>query len=62
MAEATTEGQGYSELDDANHTSPSTGAQTEWHALAADTTPSASWVTLGAAGGFAIELRAASTP
>jgi hypothetical protein len=62
FAEPTTEGSGYTELDDANHISPSTGAQTEWHALAADTTPSASWVTAGTAGGFAVELRVGSTP
>jgi len=60
--EATTPGAGYTELDDGNHSSPNTGAQLEWHATAAQTTPSASWSKKQDCGGFAIEVKAASTP
>jgi hypothetical protein len=62
VAEATTAAPGYTALDDASHLAPSTGAQCEWHALAADAAPSAAWSTLSAAGGFALELRVATTP
>jgi hypothetical protein len=58
VAESTTQESGYTELDDANHSSPAAGAECEWHVSAADTTPSASWGTAGAAAGFAIEVRA----
>ena len=61
VGEATTEGLGYTELDDSSHSAPSTGAQCEWHASAADTTPSASWLTAGQAGGFALEVKSASS-
>ena len=60
VAEATTEGPGYTELDDASHTKPGTGAQAEWHATVADTTPSASWLTASHGGGFAIEVKRSS--
>ncbi len=62
VAEATTEESGYTELDEGSHSSPTAGAECEWHASTADTTPSASWLTNAAAGGFAIEVRAASGP
>ena len=62
VAEATTEGPGYTELDDASHGPPATGVQAEWHATAADTAPSASWLTTAAAAGFALEVRAGATP
>ena len=58
--EATTEGTGYTELDDGNHASPSAGSETIWHSSSADTTPNASWVTNSANGGFAIEIKAAT--
>jgi hypothetical protein len=61
-AEATTEGPGYTELDDVSHGLPATGAQAEWHATAADAVPSASWLTTGDAGGFALEVRAGAAP
>jgi hypothetical protein len=60
--EATTEGPGYTELDDVNHGLPPTGAQAEWHATVADATPSASWLTPAAGAAFAIEVRASGTP
>lgn len=60
--EGTTEGPGYTELDDAVHGGPVTGAQCQWHASAPETTPSASWSTQAAAGGFAIEVRASASP
>ena len=62
IAEGTTEEAGYTELDDATHTGPTTGAQCQWHPAVAEQTPSASWLTAAHGGGFAIELRAASTP
>ncbi|HET7293883.1 MAG TPA: hypothetical protein VFM88_15770, partial [Vicinamibacteria bacterium] len=58
VAEATTEEPGYTELDDASHGSPSAGTQCEWHASAAETTPSTSWPTSADAGGFALEVKA----
>lgn len=58
-AEATTEEAGYTELDDGSHGAPVTGAQCEWHASQAETTPSASWTTSIGAGGFALEVKAA---
>jgi len=57
--EATTPEPGYTELDDGNHGSPPAGAECEWHASAAETTPSASWLTAAAVGGFAIEVKSA---
>ena len=57
VAEATTQESGYTELDDGNHGSPAAGAECEWHASTADTTPSASWATAAAVGGFALEIR-----
>jgi len=57
-AEATTEKPGYTELDDALHSAPAAGAECEWNASTADTTPSASWLTLAAVGGFALEIKA----
>jgi cell wall assembly regulator SMI1 len=60
--EATTHEAGYTELDDATHTAPLAGAECEWHAGAAENTPSASWATAAAAGGFAIEIRAGAGP
>jgi PKD repeat protein len=59
VSEATTEEAGYTELDDASHGSPSAGAECEWNASAAETTPSASWASAAVAGGFAIEVRSA---
>jgi hypothetical protein len=59
MAEETTPEAGYSELDDGSHSAPVTGAQCEWHASAPETTPSASWLSAAAAGGFALELKVA---
>jgi len=61
VAEATTEEAGYTELDDASHSGPVTGAQCEWHATAAETTPSAAWLTAADAGGLALEVRSSST-
>ncbi len=61
IAEGTTEEAGYTELDDATHSGPTTGAQCEWHAAVAEQTPSASWLTAAHSGGFAVEVRA-STP
>jgi hypothetical protein len=58
-SEATTEKPGYTELDDGVHAAPVAGAECEWHATTADTTPSASWATAIAVGGFALEVRAA---
>jgi hypothetical protein len=60
--ELTTPEPGYTELDDGGHGTPITGAQCEWLATAAETTPSASWATLADAGGFAIEVRAEGSP
>ena len=60
VAEATTPESGYTELDDGSHGSPAAGAECEWHASTADTTPSASWVTGAAVGGFALEIKAVS--
>jgi hypothetical protein len=60
IAEATTEEPGYQELDDASHIAPTTGAQCEWHATANENTPSASWLTSTAGGGFALEIKSAS--
>jgi uncharacterized protein YjiK len=57
-AEATTQEPGYTELDEGSHSSPAAGAECEWHASTADTTPTASWVTAANAGGFAIEVKA----
>ena len=62
VTEATTEEPGYTELDDASHSAPSAGAECEWHASTADTTPSASWPTAASVGGFAIEVKAGATP
>ena len=59
IAEATTQEPGYTELDDASHSAPTAGAECEWHGATAETTPSASWLTASAGGGFAIEVRAA---
>jgi hypothetical protein len=56
-SELTTHEPGFTELDDGNHGSPPSGANCEWHASAADTTPSASWSTSAAAGGFALEIK-----
>jgi hypothetical protein len=55
-AEATTETPGYTELDDAQHSSPAAGAECQWHATTADTTPAASWLSLADVGGFALEI------
>jgi hypothetical protein len=60
--EATTEKLGYTELDDGTHGTPIAGAECEWNASTADTTPSASWATSANAGGFAIEVKAGSGP
>ncbi len=59
IQEATTPEAGYTELDDGSHSGPVTGAQCEWHAGAAENTPSASWLTAEIAGGFALEVKAA---
>lgn len=56
--EVTTEGTGYTELDDGNHASPSAGSETIWHSSSADTTPNASWATSAGNGGFAVEIKA----
>jgi hypothetical protein len=61
-AEATAEEPGYTELDDASHSGPVTGAQCEWNSGTAETTPSASWATAVHAGGFALEIRASGGP
>jgi uncharacterized protein YjiK len=58
VTEPTTPEAGYTELDDASHGTPSAGAQCQWHASAADATPSASWATAADVGGFAIEVKA----
>jgi hypothetical protein len=58
VVEATTPDSSYTELDDASHGGPPSGAQCEWHATAAETTPSASWLTAADGGGFAIEVKA----
>ena len=58
VAEATTQEPGYTELDEGSHGSPAAGAECEWHASTADTTPTASWLTAANAGGFAIEVKA----
>ncbi len=60
--EATTPEPGYTELDDAGHNAPATGAQCEWHTTGAETTPAVSWATAADAAGFAIEVRAAGSP
>ncbi len=61
IAEETAAEPGYNELDDASHSAPATGAQCEWHATATETTPSATWLTASAGGGFAIEVRIAGS-
>jgi hypothetical protein len=57
-AESTTHESGYTELDDGSHGTPPAGAECEWHASTAETTPSASWSTSAAVGGFALEIKA----
>jgi hypothetical protein len=56
--------EGYTELHDASHDSVMMLDMTEWHATAANTTPSASWDDTGHdTGGFALEIaEALSTP
>jgi hypothetical protein len=58
--EATAAEPGYATLDAGIHRAPLTGTVCEWNAAGAETTPSASWATAADAGGFAIEVRAAS--
>jgi hypothetical protein len=58
-AEATTEAPGYTELDDAAHSSPVTGVECQWHASSADNAPSASWSTAADAAGVVLVIKAA---
>jgi hypothetical protein len=60
--EATTSEPGYIELDEGIHRAPLTGTTCEWNAATAETTPSASWLTVADAGGFALEIQAAAGP
>jgi hypothetical protein len=55
--EATTHdtAEGYTELYDGPHGSVMMADMAEWHATAANTTPSADWTSSGATGGFALE-------
>jgi hypothetical protein len=62
LDEATTSEPGYIELDEGIHRAPLTGTTCEWNAGTAETTPSASWLTVADAGGFALEIRAAAGP
>jgi uncharacterized protein YjiK len=57
IAEASTEEAGYTELDDVTHSAPTTGTACEWNATAAETSPSASWVTAADGAGFALEVK-----
>ncbi|MGD9282000.1 MAG: hypothetical protein PVF60_13965, partial [Desulfobacterales bacterium] len=61
-SEATTHdtAEGYTELHDVPHGSVMMADMTEWHATAANTTPSASWTSSGSTGGFALEIAADS--
>jgi len=52
--------EGYAELYDGPHGSVMMADMAEWHASAANTTPSASWTSSGATGGFALEIAADS--
>ncbi|MGD2037980.1 MAG: DNRLRE domain-containing protein, partial [Desulfobacterales bacterium] len=53
--------EGYTELHDGPHGSVMMAHMAEWHATAANTTPSADWGTSsGATGGFALEIAADS--
>ncbi len=54
--------EGYTELHDGPHGSVMMAHMAEWHATAANTTPSASWTSSGATGGFALELAEAGAP
>ncbi|MGH9782563.1 MAG: hypothetical protein ACRD88_00110, partial [Terriglobia bacterium] len=58
--EATTNEAGYTELWEGMHGSASMGYMAEWHATTAETTPSASWTSGSANGGFALEIAAAT--
>ena len=58
--EVTDHESGYTELDDGNHASPSTGFCCEWHSTSEDQTPSASWATNSTSGGMAVEIKLAA--
>lgn len=59
-AESTTEGIGYTNLDDGTGSSPAQGSMTEWLSDGTDTSPTASWSTSSDWGGFAVEVKATS--
>ncbi len=63
-SEATTHdtAEGYTELYDGPHDSVMMADMAEWHATAANTTPSASWTSSGSTGGFALEIAEAGAP
>ena len=60
-AETSTVGSGFSSLDDGNHTAPSLGALTEWHATSANNTINATWTTNGKFGIIGLEIKNASS-
>jgi hypothetical protein len=59
--EVTNNEAGYTELWDGQTSAIAMGYEAEWHANVAETTPSASWATSGANGGFALEIARADT-